>query len=673
VKKRVALNFKLFFKSPLLVLGFAAAMAIPHVMMWERTGIIFANRDDYVYSLINYMLLYGAVPFLLTAFLTYEFVKKSKDAGLWESFESLKSTCKVLISQLPVIACAAMAVYGMYLSYGVAAAIHYADQTAVVWQNLLGALALYFLLPCCVAIAMGVLFALKAARPVAYGIFVGWSVVMSPIVGDKIGVVSPKIVFQVRQFLNICNSNERHIDTQYGIMTEGYRYSLVLFWLMLFVCGIVWLLTDQNGRKWIYRAVPMALCVLCCAGWFGKVGYITNDGSATTGNSRMSVNYYSNYEHINGKISPKEADFTVNCMDLDIDIDKQLNGRATLYIANLQNRDSLDFTLQFCYKIHSITDQNGNVLPYTRKALDFITVDISGCDDIQSVTFVYSGVNGQHFAKKQGIALPGNIPYFPIEGWVKCYDGFANNDYPAEKTVPLMSAPRRINLTLTTSTKGVYVSLPQTGKNTYSGMTNGVSIIGGYTTVEPVADSGITAAFPLLIKDFYTRKTDSFVSRMTEIDNMLGTAYMQKLQNMPVILYDSTEMGAANGNLEVIAFADHVVMKGIFTDYTAGSVPAAFAAANKQKAPVGRLLYYYLRDSGQKDDFIRVFGLKQGANLFYIDMDTLAPLFLQAIGYDARTRQVDHEKEAAVLKAMGTYLNDDTDSRTAEELVQSLL
>ena len=110
MKKRVALNFKLFFKSPLLVLGFAAAMVIPHVMMWERTGLIFANSDDYVYGLINYMLLYGAVPFLLTAFLTYEFVKKSKDAGLWESFESLKSTRKVLISQLPVIACAALAV-----------------------------------------------------------------------------------------------------------------------------------------------------------------------------------------------------------------------------------------------------------------------------------------------------------------------------------------------------------------------------------------------------------------------------------------------------------------------------------------------------------------------------------------------------------------------------------
>ena len=77
VKKRVALNFKLFFKSPLLVLGFAAAMITPHIMMWERAGRIFAGSDNGVYGLANYMLLYSAVPFLLTALLTYEFVKKA--------------------------------------------------------------------------------------------------------------------------------------------------------------------------------------------------------------------------------------------------------------------------------------------------------------------------------------------------------------------------------------------------------------------------------------------------------------------------------------------------------------------------------------------------------------------------------------------------------------------
>ncbi len=673
MKKRVALNFKLFFKSPLLVLGFAAAMVIPHVMMWERTGLIFANSDDYVYGLINYMLLYGAVPFLLTAFLTYEFVKKSKDAGLWESFESLKATRKVLMSQLPVIAAVMLAVYGMYLSYGVAAAVHYAHQTAVVWQNLIGAAVLYFLLPGCVAVAMGILFALKAARPVAYGVFVGWSVVMSHMVGDKIGVVSPKIVFQVRQFLNICNSNERWINTLYGIMTEGYRYSLVLFWLMLFVCGIIWVLTDQSGRKWIYRAVPMALCVLCGVGWFGKVGYITNDGSATTGTGRMMSNIYMFYSHENGGYPKNQkADFTVTQMDLRLDIDNQLKGQATLHLDDIDNQNKLLFTLQHSYRIHSITDQNGNALPYTRTDLDFITVDISGSNNIQSVTFVYSGVNGQHFAKKQGIMLPGNISYYPVEGWVSSFYSQTGLS-PFEQIKPVLFTERTINLTLYTNTDGVVVSLPQTGENTYSGVTDGVSIMGGYTTTKSVANTGMTATYPFLLEYFYTKNADSFVTRMKEIDTLLGTDYMTMLQNTPIFVYDYSEFGVFDDQLSAIVFDDHIVMKDVFADYAAAAVPAACVVNDPQKAAVGKILYWYLRDEYERNNLLNAYGLQKGYMDIYADIDHIAPTFVQAIGYDARTREVDPEKEAAVLKAMGAYLTDESDTRTAEELMQSLL
>ena len=156
------------------------------------------------------------------------------------------------------------------------------------------------------------------------------------------------------------------------------------------------------------------------------------------------------------------------------------------------------------------------------------------------------------------------------------------------------------------------------------------------------------------------------------MDEMLGTDYMQQMAQMPVFIYDMSQHGSRDDQLAVVAFSDHVIIKGALTEIPVSSIPGAFAASNSSKAAVGRMISVYLT-SYNKDTFLKTYSKEGATDIFGAYYNDIAPAFVQAIGYDTRTREVDPEKEAAVLKAAGAYLTDENDTRTSQEFVQDLI
>ncbi len=183
----------------------------------------------------------------------------------------------------------------------------------------------------------------------------------------------------------------------------------------------------------------------------------------------------------------KDADFTVLSYDADLSIFSRLYAKVTLTL-DKTNLNEYIFTLYHQYKIIKITDENNNKLKFQQDG-DYVTVYNTG--EIKKLCFTYVGFSGTYYSNVQGTFLPASFPYLPHAGWHEVYDGWSHDIFYFNDSTD-------INMKVNSLQK-IYCNLEETGRNTFSGKSNGVSLISGF--YDEFESDGIRVIRPYMNRD----------------------------------------------------------------------------------------------------------------------------------------------------------------------------
>ncbi len=146
--------------------------------------------------------------------------------------------------------------------------------------------------------------------------------------------------------------------------------------------------------------------------------------------------------------------------------------------------DIYGFTLYHGYKVKEVKDESGRALKFKQTG-DWIEVETAG--ETSSLTFSYDGYSNTHYSNGQGAALPGTFAYYPRAGYVVCAD---DNGYE----YLMLDEPTQFNVKIK-NRKKFFTNLDRTGKNTFSGKTAGLTIVGGFYKEDKIGDTNLVYTY----------------------------------------------------------------------------------------------------------------------------------------------------------------------------------
>lgn len=336
-------------------------------------------------------------------------------------------------------------------------------------------------------IGLGMLAALKLKRLMACSVISLFVVISSPIFLRFIETLyyTFKIdIFPVYEFICIfprgLTAMPQHF-VGYSLLPD--RISAVFFWITLFYS--LSLLHILRGKHVKQIAVASIGILVCCASFSVYLTPGTKTLTANNSQGEFAIDrmfYLFDYSPQN-----KPACFYITEYNMDLKIDTQLEAEVTVVI-DTPELAVYNFTLYHGYKVSGISDQDGNKLAFKQEG-DYIEV-FSDSNNILTLTFKYKGYNPTYYSHSQGISLPGHFVYYPRSGYQTIYDvknqGFYN---------VLLEKP--VNFTIKIDyNKEVYCNLTKTGDNTFSGITDGCTILAGFLTSETIEN--VEVVYPYL-------------------------------------------------------------------------------------------------------------------------------------------------------------------------------
>ena len=314
-----------------------------------------------------------------------------------------------------------------------------------------------------------------------------------------------------------------------------------IFWCSLSFVIAFYKLSVPKTPKIILKKLPvLILCAAC---------FIT----AIIPSSKVQVEYVHPYESVDSEWSyyvshKKKAEsvpvvneaFSVTEYDAELTIGSKLYATIKITPDNKELNEYV-FTLFHEYKISKITDENNNKLKFTQDS-DYVTVYTSGT--INQLCFTYSGFSGTFYSNVQGTFLPGFFPYLPFPGCKAIY----NADHGGSFNVLSFGDEADISVKVN-SLRQIYCNLEKTGRNTFSGKSNGLTLISGF--YDEITVNDITTVRPYMD---YTRESNKNITKMINMnsDN-------PEFNNVKTILIMPHVNLSLTGHEQYIVFSDHIV------------------------------------------------------------------------------------------------------------------
>lgn len=624
MKQISLLLFKEFKKNTVLITAYIIYLLLALAVSVYASLFMFEklSSTDF-FDGVQIILLTALLHFVFYSLISYEFCHYDRAVGFDEcacATEAGKS--RLLVGKLSVLM--SLAIPNLILNIIVTVIGAIVGHAGAALLQILGHLILNLAVLPAVGILFGAVLAYGAKRGVAYIVMAAATFLSSPIAGS-FGVTiyqstgfSAGILLRLFPFMTP-STMLISPNMAYGYSLRPYRIFAYAVWILVLCAALLLYISKERGKK--KRLFSAAVCLaagLCLLPFvFRSNSDIIYDDMNSEGAGR-EISYY---ERNKATLPEACPEFKITAYDMDLKFSNVLHADVKVSVSP-SNLDIYGFTLYHGYKVKSVRDESGRDLKF-RQNDDWIEIESAG--ETSSLTFTYSGYSNTHYSNGQGASLPGTFAYYPRAGYVTCY---GDTGY---ETLTL-DEPTQFDVKIK-NRKKFFTNLDRTGKNTFSGKTTGLTVVGGFYKEDKIGETN-------LVYTYIGRNTQNvkkmFSDLMQRYKRSFNTIMVAEISDDYMRDYGDTLVfaGGSLGNIDM--------------DYFLSQVPES-----RGDLGIQAYVFKYMRStfaSYAADD------KNLGMNTRYVRIE------------DAASKYGDEYCREAIDK----YLYDESDTRTPDEFVDDL-
>lgn len=458
-----------FIKSAEIVIVSVGFVLYNFIFMFSKLN---KSVDGVIGNLSN-VFNFSFIEFIVIAFISFEVCYKIKKNNLSEILKTTKGGLKQIYSLTAFYMFFLICIYCCFIILWIAFFIIKYNEMDLSFtiQIVLNIILSFFFIPCCASV-MGMALSLLFNRLNACLLIIFFSVLASPIANEISFMILESFKINIYPALSLFNIFPPDLnwtpEYSFGMSVLPYRWFITFFWFLLFI-SVIFFKTNNSKlnktrAKIIFTCTLSLICVI-----FGMLP--SSKVIKANDNPESSIWADSNYYEKNPQELKEEKNFNVISYKLRFTFLDKLYGTADLTV-DKKKLSEYKFTLYHGYRIKSISDEKNNKLLFEQKG-DHFTVKNQNKRNINELVIHYSGFSPIYFANIQGVNLPGFSVYYPIAGIYNIYDTECNGMCQTRLENPVMFHIKCNSL------KKIYCSLGETGKNTFEGITDGVTLLSG--------------------------------------------------------------------------------------------------------------------------------------------------------------------------------------------------
>lgn len=476
-----------------------------------------------------------------------------------------------------------------------------------------------------VGILFGAVLAYGAKRGIAYIIIAVVTLLSTPLAGDwcvtiyKATGFSASVLTRLFPFMTP-STMLISSDLAYGYSLRPYRIFAYAVWILVLCAVLFFYISKERGKKKrLFSAVVCLVAGMCLLPFvFRSNSDVIYDDMNSEGVGRETVYYDRN----NITLLDACPEFKITSYDMELKLSNVLHAEVKVSVSP-SDLDIYGFTLYHGYKVKEVKDESGRALKFKQTG-DWIEVESAG--ETSSLTFSYDGYSNTYYSNGQGAALSGTFAYYPRAGYVVCADadGYEHLtlDEPTQFDVKIKNR------------KKFFTNLDRTGKNTFSGKTAGLTIVGGFYKEDKIGDTNLV--YTSVGRDVNEIKK-VFSNLMQTYDRSFNTIMVAELR----------EGKSMRDYGDTLIFTD-LALSAVEMDYFLSQVP-------ESRGDFGLQAYIFEYMRGTFEEYAE--GDKSiGMNTRYVRVEAAA----------------DKYGDEYCRKAIDKYLYDESDTRTPDEFINDL-
>lgn len=411
------ITIKLFIQSINVSVPYAVLLLAENVFLFRLLrSFVLADpveaQSIYFISDLNYLCVMG---FLFFVFISYEFMRKGRSAGMDETLRErawIVEGYQLLVLGTMVVLFAV--IFMIYIGIGYVL-LH---MPAVCMYELWKVLAVNVVLISSTSVVMGYLVSKIYRRFVGYFVILCGLLLTVPLTIDyllKWQIWYGIPVFSLRDWVCILPPDiDLFPDPLYGVPVEGYRIATMLAWIglgsYLFVCKI-----------WKHRKKRVMLSTAVLIGWLVVCGIcVVDKGSILRMGEHPDSAAFQQAAYDGGEVIRETVDFQVSSYEMDLRFGHELSAVVKTELREDTMLPQYTFTLFHGYRVSAVQDADGKALNYTQDG-DWITIENSDQADCSSLTFSYQGSSPAFYANRNACFLPGFFAWYPKAGKKNIY------------------------------------------------------------------------------------------------------------------------------------------------------------------------------------------------------------------------------------------------------------
>ena len=623
LKTRCLLFFNEFRKNPVLKIAYIIYF-LP-TFAWSVYSFVNSLIYKEIFFGLCFTLVVSLIYFVFFAFISYEFGRMDFSVGFEECCSAIKyGRVEAIEARILVMIFLAMPCLIINLLIYIIAGIVCSAGAAAIFHVLAHIVINFFVVPL-IGTLLGAVLAIYAKRGVAYIVLLVITFFSSPAVNGFCADLYYSTGISANRWLRVFpfmtpSSFFYTPNIAYGYSLRPYRLFAFLMWILV-LCALLLFFFARNryGKHFLVLGVACLTLGLCCAPIVLQNNSDNIEDIESTEEAGGEIRYY-----IINKTSPPDAcpEFKITSYDMELKLSNVLHAEVKVSVSP-SNLDIYGFTLYHGYKVKSVRDESGRDLKF-RQNDDWIEVESAG--ETSSLTFTYSGYSNTHYSNGQGASLPGTFAYYPRAGYVTCY---GDTGY---ETLTL-DEPTQFDVKIK-NRKKFFTNLNRTGKNTFSGKTTGLTIVGGFYKEDKIGDTNLVYTY-----------VDMDVNEIKKVFSNLMQTYDRSFNT--IMVAELREGKYLRDYGDTLVFTG-MSLTGIEMDYFLSQIPESRGDFGLQA-----YVFEYMRDTfasyAAGDKSI-------GMNTRYVRVEAAA----------------DKYGDEYCRKAIDKYLYDESDTRTPDEFINDL-